>query len=206
MNRLARKLVLFLAVLLTFIFIHHSTAQAAPLYCAQSLPFGDLGQSIDMVRGATGRPVWITEIGVGRSDSQWQADYLERVFNVIIEKGVPVIIWYGWKDTMLGADGGGYGLYTASNTIKLSGLEFTDYTFEKPARLTQDTGRRLTGVSAGLPGDINGDGVVDKKDYDILVSQFGQKGQNLSADLDRDGDVDIFDHKILAENYGRGAP
>lgn len=203
MSKLFRHFVSVLSILIFLLSISASSLWAAPLYCAQSLPYGDLGRSIDMVRSATGKPVWITEIGTGTDNEQWQGDYLERTFDVLAAKGAAVTIWYAYIDTMGGADGGGYGLYRPNNTIKPSGLEFTDYTFEKTMVSTQDTRRALTGVSTALQGDINGDCSVDRGDYDILVSQFGQIGSNLSADLDKDGDVDIFDHKILAENYGK---
>lgn len=52
--------------------------------------------------------------------------------------------------------------------------------------------------------DLNGDGVVNCRDAQILVSQYGEKGATLSADLDHDGIVDGIDYNILLKNYTPG--
>ncbi|HDQ16903.1 MAG TPA: hypothetical protein ENN31_02170 [Candidatus Vogelbacteria bacterium] len=51
-------------------------------------------------------------------------------------------------------------------------------------------------------GDINGDGKVDEYDFAIMMSQWGQTGDNLSADLNNDGKVDEYDFAILMANWG----
>ena len=53
-----------------------------------------------------------------------------------------------------------------------------------------------------LTGDLDGDNDVDIFDYNILVTNFGQAGENL-ADIDGNGDVDVFDYNILLENFGK---
>lgn len=53
-------------------------------------------------------------------------------------------------------------------------------------------------------GDTNGDGVVDQKDFDTVVNEFGQKASPGSpADLNKDGVVDIYDFNKVIENFGR---
>jgi fibronectin type 3 domain-containing protein len=55
-----------------------------------------------------------------------------------------------------------------------------------------------------IPGDANGDGVVDILDYNILVSNFGKTGMTWSqGDFNEDGVVDIKDFSILSSNYGQ---
>lgn len=52
-------------------------------------------------------------------------------------------------------------------------------------------------------GDINGDGVVDLGDYDILSTHYGSAGPGIGrgqGDLDDDGDVDFEDFVELALN------
>ena len=56
--------------------------------------------------------------------------------------------------------------------------------------------------SSGLPGDLNKDGTVNLFDYNILLENFGQTGENI-ADINRDGIVDIFDFYIFKKNYGK---
>jgi hypothetical protein len=53
------------------------------------------------------------------------------------------------------------------------------------------------------PGDIDGNGKVDIFDYNILLTDFGKSGSNLSSDLDKNGKVDIFDYNILLSNFGK---
>lgn len=55
-------------------------------------------------------------------------------------------------------------------------------------------------------GDINGDGIIDQKDMDILTSLYGTTSTspnwNPRADLNGDGKVDILDASILAGHFG----
>ncbi len=94
-----------------------------------ALPFGDLAFSIWEHGEAAGKPVWVTEIGYGVGYDNWQAEYLNRTFTVITKEKVPVLIWYGWIDSMTGGDGGNnWGLYTSSGSIKPSGTMFSTFT------------------------------------------------------------------------------
>ena len=52
-----------------------------------------------------------------------------------------------------------------------------------------------------LQGDINGDGVVDVLDYNILRANFGQTGAN-QADINGDDVVDVLDYNILRAHFG----
>ncbi|MEM6750594.1 MAG: FG-GAP-like repeat-containing protein, partial [Planctomycetota bacterium] len=90
-----------------------------------------------------------------------------------------------------------------------------------PSGLTQTltdvpVNQRLTILetsAAVLPGDANGDGVVDLLDFDILAQNFGAPGNGLgtpngSADGDFNGDgvIDLLDFDILAQNFGASSP
>ena len=60
--------------------------------------------------------------------------------------------------------------------------------------------------SGGCAADINADGVVDLRDFQLLVVQYGRGGAMIidpRADLNRDGVVDLRDFQILAAQYGR---
>ncbi len=50
-------------------------------------------------------------------------------------------------------------------------------------------------------GDLNGDGVVDQTDADILKQNWGDC-RCCAADLDGDGTVGILDLLILLANWG----
>ncbi|MGD9161262.1 MAG: dockerin type I domain-containing protein [Desulfobacteraceae bacterium] len=67
-----------------------------------------------------------------------------------------------------------------------------------------------SGTQGDVPGDINGDGVVDQDDYDVFMdalgSSEGDPNYNPAADLDGDGDVDLYDYYLFKKNYGQGTP
>lgn len=155
----------------------------SPLICTDSLPFGDLGQLIDNTQQAAGLPVWITEIGAGTDNQQWQAEYLKRVLRVSPQKNVLVTIWYGWKDNLLGDDGKPHwGLYNIDNTIKSTGIAFTGFTqantsnnpvyqmfidcFKEKANTVSCPDKNAV--------DYNHDGNVDEQDYKLFIQSFGQ--------------------------------
>lgn len=52
-----------------------------------------------------------------------------------------------------------------------------------------------------LPGDLNGDGVVNQRDLNLLLAQFGCL-VGCSSDLDGDDDVDQLDLNLLLANWG----
>jgi uncharacterized repeat protein (TIGR03803 family) len=65
----------------------------------------------------------------------------------------------------------------------------------------------VSGVSATLlPGDINGDNVVDINDFSLFAAAYGSdpssSNWNANADLNCDGVVDINDFSLLAQDYG----
>lgn len=55
-----------------------------------------------------------------------------------------------------------------------------------------------------IPGDINGDGVVNFADLNILLSNFGQTGAGIPGDINGDGAVNFADLNILLSNFGQG--
>jgi hypothetical protein len=57
-------------------------------------------------------------------------------------------------------------------------------------------------MTARLPADVNGDGVVDLIDLSIVAKAFGTEGKGIPADVNDDGVVNISDVVILAAHYG----
>jgi hypothetical protein len=64
-------------------------------------------------------------------------------------------------------------------------------------------------IYVGIPGDINGDGIVDIYDAIKLAGAINSKLYdpiwNANADINSDANVDIYDAIILAGNYGKTA-
>lgn len=89
---------------------------------------GDLAYLIRGVKGASGKPVWITEIGQNY-DNNTQQDYLKNLISSAGAQNVPVLIWYAWSDKMLGGSNNqsGWGLYNTSNQLKPSGEVFKKF-------------------------------------------------------------------------------
>lgn len=97
-------------------------------WCATScsggiLPFGDLATVVTNYRITAGKPVWVTEIGTGSADVDWQAQYLWRCFMVLRRLHVPVVIWYSWIDTMNPY----FGLMDSQEHLKPSGALFLTF-------------------------------------------------------------------------------
>ncbi|MEN0111923.1 MAG: trypsin-like serine protease [Planctomycetota bacterium] len=62
------------------------------------------------------------------------------------------------------------------------------------------------GSATPLPGDYNGDGLIDAADYAVWQSQVGETGDGLAADGNADGVVDAADYTVWrdgsAQDYG----
>jgi hypothetical protein len=57
-----------------------------------------------------------------------------------------------------------------------------------------------------IPGDINGDGLVDVADYNVWAANVGKTGATWAqGDLNGDGLVDVADYNIWAANVGKTA-
>jgi hypothetical protein len=59
-----------------------------------------------------------------------------------------------------------------------------------------------------LLGDVNGDGVVDSADLDIVNSQIGQptNGENFRSDINNDGVISRADVQIVTRQQGTRLP
>lgn len=56
-------------------------------------------------------------------------------------------------------------------------------------------------LNPSLPGDANGDGVVNFADLNIVISNFNTSGPGIPGDLDGDGDVDFADLNEVLSNF-----
>jgi hypothetical protein len=55
-----------------------------------------------------------------------------------------------------------------------------------------------------IPGDTNGDGIVNFTDLNTVLAQFGQSAPDLSGDVNDDGIVNFSDLNIVLANFGQG--
>jgi uncharacterized repeat protein (TIGR03803 family) len=103
----------------------------------------------------------------------------------------------------------------SDGSYSVGGLQDGTYTIavKGPSWLQTDVGNvvvgdgAVTGMSATLlPGDINGDNVVDIQDFSLLAAAYGSNSSssnwNPNADLNCDGVVNIEDFALLAADYG----
>jgi sugar lactone lactonase YvrE len=60
-------------------------------------------------------------------------------------------------------------------------------------------------VDSPIPGDTNGDDIVNILDYHNLIAQFGGAPDTQSADFNADEFVDLHDFVFLRENFDSGA-
>lgn len=66
------------------------------------------------------------------------------------------------------------------------------------------TSGEVTLLSVGLPGDFNGDNLVDAADYNQWKQKFGSVG-DFGADGNDDSVVNAADYTIWRNNFGRGS-
>jgi hypothetical protein len=95
------------------------------------------------------------------------------------------------------------------------GFAYGNYTLEafvEPVSNETNTGNNivLTWIVITIPGDLNGDFMVDIYDAIILANAYNSKpgGQywNPNADINGDNIVDIYDAIILANHYNQRYP
>lgn len=63
--------------------------------------------------------------------------------------------------------------------------------------------RAIHVVDSTIPGDANGDGLVQLDDYLEWSATFGKSGANLPGDFNNDGSVGLADYGLWAANQGR---
>jgi hypothetical protein len=86
------------------------------------------------------------------------------------------------------------GLYTRTITVWTSDENLPGAT-ARPLSLSFS----VDVTDPSLPGDLNGDGVVDASDLSLLLAQWGTAGD---ADIDGDGVVGGSDLALLLANWG----
>lgn len=96
--------------------------------CEMNLPYGDIAESIQIYRKASGKSVWIDEIGIEGSEA-FQAEYFKRMFAVFVREKIPLGIWFSWSNNIGGTskDPTNFGLTDSQGTIKEVGVEFRHF-------------------------------------------------------------------------------
>lgn len=144
------------------------------------------------------KPVVLVETGFASRGAQFEPDYefevsaqgqsefletmIETVQSVPNNMGWGVFWWYGEAVPTSGLnvwEGGRYGLFDQNGNALPALDAFND---------------------VNLPGDFNGDGVVDATDLEFWSKSFGQNGNFIHADGDADGDVDAADYLLWQRN------
>lgn len=131
----------------------------------------------------------------------------------------------------VGGDTTGLGLDLANNRLfasfgsgsQVAGTyKLLDFTYGTPGAGSTATGDGfvasvgvLTNVAASvaalpnapsLPGDTNGDGVVNLVDLNNVKNNFGSPSPPAVGDTDGDGDIDLTDLNAVKNNFGAVAP
>ncbi|GEM_PF-4977591 len=88
---------------------------------------------------------------------------------------------------------------TPKHTAKILDDLYIVYWFGDPSNPNEAS--KILYSSPTLPGDANGNGVVDGGDYTTWADQYGQEGAGLRGDFNHDGIVDGGDYTLWADNY-----
>ena len=88
----------------------------------------------------------------------------------------------------------------SSATTNISAKATSSLPRRLPVVFTNDVASaNFTGNKILLAGDLNGDGVVDLADYNLLVSKW--YSHDTVADIDGNGKVDLDDYFLLSNNW-----
>lgn len=133
---------------------------------------GALGEAVSYLRSASGLPVMTNEVGQqGNADPNQVTGVMQK----IVDLGLPYAVWFS-MDT--NPPNGARALNETNGTLRSNGLAYKQF-----IKIQLQT-------TAKIPGDLNGDGKVDIKDYNIIVAAFGHP-------------YTIFDYNILVGNFGK---
>jgi hypothetical protein len=96
-----------------------------------------------------------------------------------------------------------------TDTYTFTGTLSTSNGITNPSHLTASVNVNVAFPSGGgggggssyRVGDINHDGHVDEYDFAIMMSEWGEIGNSLTADLNNDKIVDEYDFAILMANW-----
>jgi hypothetical protein len=117
-----------------------------------------------------------------------------------------------WLTLTSGASGAGDGIIMASFTQNTSTTTDRTATIRITAPGAASSPKDVTVIQAKvaqqtkIPGDANGDNMVDVGDLGILAANYGGSGKGWSqGDFNGDGLVDVGDLGILAAHYGENA-
>lgn len=87
------------------------------------------------------------------------------------------------------------------STTLVSSYSSTNWYFSTNLSVNPTLQLLLPSVTSGIPGDYDGNGMVNELDYQEFVNQFGQMGPNLSADGNGNGTVDAADYTVWRDHY-----
>jgi hypothetical protein len=106
--------------------------------------------------------------------------------------------WEGAKTTAIGVG-------TEARSVTSSGGPIADLyiTNWREEVINQAQPSPSSSIILIKPGDIDGNGVVNIFDFNLLVTNFNKTGANLVGDIDNNGKVDIFDFNLLITNFGK---
>jgi hypothetical protein len=154
-----------------------------------------IGNSLTLALNSGG-----TAQGVACSDT-WFTPVPDANGNFVIVNGGTPIANQTFQDTDLGS--AGFVDYSVTGKATDNGplLISLNYSGDGAILLTNV---RLTQAAPLIPGDINGDGLVDVADYNIWAANVGATGATWAqGDLNGDGLVDVADYNIWAANVGK---
>lgn len=160
----------------------------------------DVQTNLDNTAASYNKPVVIVEAGFASRGAQFEPDYqfevseegqqeylqavVDAVRNVPNDRGWGVFWWYAEAQPTLGVsvwENGRYGLFDGNGNA-LPALDVFN--------------------TLNVPGDYNGDGVVDQQDLSVWKVTYGQSVNSLPADGDDDGDVDGVDFLVWQRHVG----
>jgi hypothetical protein len=149
----------------------------------------------------------VLAIDIGGTGSG-QFDQLTVGTNAIFDGALDVALFGGFtpdlSDTFAIVQAGNIPITSLLNLLTHS--TFTNITNKLVWHLFHDPTALTLAVVPILPGDFNGNGVVDAADYVVWRKTQGQTGIGLAADSDFNRQVDLFDFLVWRTHFGQAVP
>lgn len=100
-----------------YIAVHPYGQRAPNNWPSSTWGFGNMSDLFNRYL-AYGKPLWVSEIGVDTTDTAFQANYLQNVYQLAASYGasIPVVFWFCWSDAMVPS----FGLLNAGGSAKAS--------------------------------------------------------------------------------------
>lgn len=152
--------------------------------------------------GADGLFPTLGYLDVGPYDAE--PGTIESDFSKPVDPSITSLSLLGatWPELLAAYDGSGGGAGVDLASVGLANAAFVRITVPAGSGFTAEIDAvSLVAAPAGLPGDLDGNGVVNGADLGLLLASWGATGPDIPADLNGSGVVDGADLAVVLGHW-----